>query len=579
MSIMDRKRPSFLLALVPIIFLVSILGLNVLWYGDGSSSGPNQIALLLSAGVAALIGLYLNFRWAEMKEGIIKSISSTLMAIIILLLIGALAGTWVLSGIVPAMVYYGLQILNPEIFLFASCVVSSIVSLATGSSWSTIATVGVALLGIGHAMDIHEGLTAGAIISGAYFGDKMSPLSDTTNLAPAMAGTDLFTHIRHMAWTTIPSIILTLIIFLIIGFSIDHSVTNSGMDNILRAIDNKFDISPFLFIVPAVVIFMIIRKVPAIPSLLVGTLLGGVAAIIFQPNIVEEAGAKTKLEIEIPDVHRYEIAWKDIEGNPIAHDVVGKIEDENNIPPGSYIMEVNAPDNITGYALIKVPRYGEIVDFSAPIKLQKAGIPLNSTAEIRFKRQNYAVSSYMAVLNAMTVKIDLSSENAALEKLIAGKGMEGMLSTIWLIICAMAFGGVMETVGLLQRITEAIISIAKSRGGLIGATAGTCVFFNATASDQYLAIVVPGRMYANTYRKRGLKPENLSRTLEDSGTVTSVLVPWNTCGATQSSQLSVETMVYAPFCFFNIISPIITVIYGIIGFKVPRIDEDKKPGE
>ncbi len=481
-----RKNPSFLLALFPILFLVGILATNIIYYGDDALGGPNQMALIISAAVAALVGVKIGFTWDEILEGVVKSITSALPAILILLMIGALAGTWMISGVVPSMIYYGLKALNPTIFLVAACIVSAIVSIATGSSWSTVATVGVALLGIGMALGIGEGMVAGAIISGAYFGDKMSPLSDTTNLAPAMAGTDLFTHIRYMAYTTFPTIIITLIIFLILGLNLDTSVSSQGMENMLTSIEDKFYISPILFLVPAVVIFLIIKKVDALPALLAGTLLGGVAAIIFQPDVIREV----------------------------------------------------------------------------------SGI-----------KQDYFKMSYMALMNSMTDKVSVVTENESVNELLSTKGMFGMMNTIWLIVCAMCFGGVMEACGLLETITKRIVSFAKSTGSLIATTAGTCLFFNATASDQYLAIVVPGKMFAKTYKERGLMPENLSRTLEDSGTVTSVLIPWNTCGATQASVLGVATGTYWMYCFFNLLSPVMTVLFGYLNIRIRKIpvDSNNKP--
>ena len=404
-------------------------------------------------------------------------------AMLILLAIGSLSGTWLLSGIVPSMIYYGLKILNPTIFLFAACVVCCIVSLATGSSWSTVATVGIALLGIGKAMDIHEGVIAGAIISGGYFGDKMSPLSDTTNLAPAMAGTDLFTHIKYMMYTTIPTLIITLIIFFVWGFTLDTTDTGTDSSAVLTAIESRFNLSPFLFIVPLLVIVMIVKKVPALPALLVGALLGGIAAIIFQPGLIQTVS------------------------------------------------------NIEG---------------------------------------NFLKASFIAVMNAMTTTINIQTADPMISELLTSKGMSGMLNTIWLILCAMIFGGVMESAGLLKIIAERIIRFAHSTGSLVASTAATCIFFNFTASDQYMAIAVPGRMYADTFRKRGLKPELLSRTLEDSGTVTSVLIPWNTCGATQANVLGVATRVYAPYCFFCIISQLMTVLQAYLNYKIRRLDVAEK---
>ena len=469
----------YFFALLPIVVLIGLLAYNVFLYGDNSLGGANQLALLFAAATAAIVGIKFGAKWRNILDGISKSISSTTPAIIILLLIGALAGTWLLSGIVPAMIYYGLQILSPEIFLFACCIICAIVSLATGSSWSTIATIGIALLGIGQALGLSTGMVGGAIISGAYFGDKMSPLSDTTNLAPAMVGTDLFTHIRYMMYTTIPSFTITLIIFLVIGFSYTTSEAQD-INVLLSAISNSFNISGWLFLVPVLVIALIIKKTPAIPALLAGTILGGIFAVIFQPEVV--------------------------------------------------MSITNA----------------ETLNFS---------------------------SAYMAVINAMGSDIAITTDNEMINNLLSTSGMAGMLNTIWLIICAMVFSGAMEAAGLLRRVAEPIIQYAESTGSLIATTVGTCVFFNITASDQYLSIVVPGRMFADTYKEKGLAPENLSRTLEDSGTVTSVLVPWNTCGATQSAVLGVATFAYLPFCFFNIISPLMTIAYGYFGIKIKKLKQ------
>ena len=474
----DKKTPYFF-ALLPIIVLIVLLAYNVFLYGDNSLGGANQLALLFAAATASFVGVKYGSSWKTILNGASKSISSTTPALIILLLIGSLAGTWLLSGIIPAMIYYGLQILNPKIFLFATAIITAIVSLATGSSWSTIATIGIALLGIGQALGIPIGLIGGAIISGAYFGDKMSPLSDTTNLAPAMVGTDLFTHIRYMMYTTIPSFTITLIIFLVIGFSYTTSEAQD-INVLLSAISNSFNISGWLFLVPVLVIALIIKKTPAIPALLAGTILGGIFAVIFQPEVV--------------------------------------------------MSITNA----------------ETLNFS---------------------------SAYMAVINAMGSDIAITTDNEMINNLLSTSGMAGMLNTIWLIICAMVFSGAMEAAGLLRRVAEPIIQYAESTGSLIATTVGTCVFFNITASDQYLSIVVPGRMFTDTYKEKGLAPENLSRTLEDSGTVTSVLVPWNTCGATQSAVLGVATFAYLPFCFFNIISPLMTIAYGYFGIKIKKLKQ------
>ena len=374
------------------------------------------------------------------------------------------------------MIYYGLKILNPEIFLLASCIICAIVSIASGSSWSTIATIGIALLGIGKSMGFSEGIIAGSIISGAYFGDKMSPLSDTTNLAAAVAETELFTHIKYMMYTTIPSFIITLIIFLFIGLNISVE-SSENINALLSTIENTFNINIYLFIVPIIVIVLIIKKTPAIPALLAGTLLALVCAFIFQPQIILE---------------------------------VSKMND------------------------------------------------------LSFK------SYYLAAINSMGSDINISSNNMLINDLLSTSGMKGMMNTIWLVVCAMSFGGAMEAGGLLNRISSPIIKYANSTGSLIATTSSTCIFFNLTTSDQYLSIVVPGRMFTESFKEKGLASENLSRTIEDSGTVTSVLIPWNTCGAAQSAVLGVATIAYLPFCFFNLISPLMTIIYGYLNLKIKK---------
>ena len=475
---MFKTKPvSLSIALLPILFLITLLSLNVYYYGDDALSGANQMTLLLSGAFCSFLAIIRGTPWHNIIEGIRNSISDTLPALLILLLIGALAGTWLISGIVPAMIYYGLQIVNPTYFLIAACIVSAIISLVTGSSWSTIATIGVALLGIGKAIGMSEAMVAGAIISGAYFGDKMSPLSDTTNLAPAMAGVDLFTHIRYMSYTTIPSICITLIIFLFLGLNFDTQTSADDISTIQNAINSKFNISIWLFTVPAIVIGLIIKKIPAIPALFIGTILGGIAAIIFQTEIITELG-------------------------------------------GSY---------------------------------------------------NYFQNSFTVLMDAMARDVNIVTENGMINELLSTGGMNGMLNTVWLILCAMCFGGSMEASGFLNKLSTSFMKMATNTASLVATTTGTCVFFNLTASDQYLSIIVPGKMFTETYKKNGLAPENLSRTLEDSGTVTSVLIPWNTCGATQASVLGVSTLTYLPFCFFNIISPFMTMMYAIIGIKIKTI--------
>jgi NhaC family Na+:H+ antiporter len=477
-----KREASLFEALMPILFLIALLTLNVLLFDD-TLAGPNQIALILAATFAGTIALRLGYRWESVRAKVVSTIGSAMPSILILLLIGSLAGTWMISGVVPAMIYYGLNIVNPQLFLVTAVLVGSIVSVATGSSWSTIATIGVALLGIGKALGMSEAVVAGAIISGAYFGDKMSPLSDTTNLAPAMAGTDLFTHIKYMAFTTTPTYVLTLLIFLVIGFRYDFGGAVINIEAVQSAIDGTFNTNPLLFLVPLILFAIIILKVQPIPALIAGTLLGGIFGIIFQPEIIK------------------------------------------------------AISGVTG---------------------------------------NYAKAAYISVMQSMFGDISLSTSDPKITELLSTSGMRGMLDTIWLIISAMVFGGIMESAGLLRRITQPIIKYAKSTGSLVASTVVTCIFFNTTASDQYLAIVVPGRMFRKSYEDKGLAPEILSRTLEDSGTVTSVLIPWNTCGATQSRVLGVDTWVYAPYAFFNIISPFMTIAVAYLNIKIRRIPVPEK---
>jgi len=472
------KSPTTFQALVPIIFLVILLSINVSIFGDDSLSGSIQIVLILSSAVASIIAFNLGFSWLDIQKGIIKSINSSLPSILILFLVGSLAGSWLLSGVVPAFIYYGIQILNAKIFLFAACVICIVVSMATGSSWTTSATIGIALIGIGRALDISDGLVAGAILSGAYFGDKMSPLSDTTNLAPAMAGSDLISHIKYLSLTTVPSIIISLIIFIVLGFNISDSIGINNAEVISSAIKEKFYISPVLFIVPLTVIILIYNKIKAVPALFVGVILGSVFALIFQSGLVVDVSNSET------------ISWKAL------------------------------------FSGTMISLYGSI---------------------------------------------SINTSNPLVTDLLSSSGMFGMLDTIWLVICAMIFGGVMEKAGFLKQITSIILNKIKSSGSLISSTAGTCIFFNLTASDQYLSIVVPGKMYASIYKEKGLAPENLSRTLEDGGTVTSVLVPWNTCGAYHASVLNVATLTYLPFCFFNLISPIMTILFAYLKIKIKRI--------
>uniref|UniRef100_UPI00404B3EEA Na+/H+ antiporter NhaC n=1 Tax=Gelidibacter sp. TaxID=2018083 RepID=UPI00404B3EEA len=475
--IVENKRLNIWEALIPVVALVGMLAYNVFVYGDDSLSGSNQFILLLGAAVAAMVGLRNKVNFSQMLDEVAENVKSTTGALLILLMVGALAGTWLISGIIPSMIYYGLQILNPTIFLAACVIICAIISIATGSSWTTSATIGIALIGIADVLDISLGMTAGAVISGAYFGDKMSPLSDTTNLAPAMAGGELFSHIKYMTLTTVPTLVVTLIVFIILGFTQDTSkIVDTSI--ILNDIESAFNVTGWLFIVPAVVIFLIVKKTSPLIALLIGTLLGGIFAIIFQPQVVIQLTEATSLTFE---------------------------------------------------------------------------------------------SAYKGVMNAITVESSVATENENLVKLFKAKGMSGMLGTIWLIICAMVFGGVMDAIGALSRISQALLSLATTTFGLFASTVASCLALNVTASDQYLAIVVPGKMFKKAYEDKGLAPENLSRTLEDSGTVTSVLVPWNTCGAYQSGVLGVPVMDYFFFAIFNWLSPFMTLIFAAFRIKIKQL--------
>ncbi|MGB5323022.1 Na+/H+ antiporter NhaC [Lutimonas sp.] len=476
-KIIRNKELNIYEALIPVLALIGMLAYNVFIYGDDALSGSNQFILLMGGAVAAIVGFFNKVTYKQMIEEVANNIKSTTGALLILLFVGALAGTWLISGVIPTMIFYGLKLLNPTIFLPATVVICAVISIATGSSWTTSATVGIALIGIGGALGIPLGMVAGAVLSGAYFGDKMSPLSDTTNLAPAMAGTDLFTHIRYMAYTTVPTILITLVVFIILGFTFETSGT-ADTDLILSSIEESFHINGWLFLVPLAVILLIIRKTQPLIALLIGTLLGGAFAIIFQPDIVMKiAGA-------------------------------------------------------------------EQLDFR---------------------------SAYQGIMNAITVDTAIETNNTELNDLFSSGGMYGMLGTIWLIICAMVFGGVMDAIGALSTISAALLKMAHTVFGLFASTVATCLALNVTASDQYLAIVVPGKMFKKAFEDKNLAPENLSRTLEDSGTVTSVLVPWNTCGAYQSGVLGVSVGEYFVYAIFNWLSPFMTLLFAGLHIKIKEL--------
>lgn len=537
-NIVENKELNFFEALIPVVILMGMLAYNIFFVEDQEWFGgyTNQIILLLGGLVAAVVGFYNKVSFGGMLKEIWENLRSVFVPIMILFLVGALAGTWLISGVIPAMVYYGLQVLSPEIFLPASVIIAAIISIATGSSWTTSATVGIALVGIGTALGINPGMIAGAVISGAYFGDKMSPLSDTTNLAPAMAGTDLFTHIKYMTYTTVPTILITLIVFGIISASIE-TTGSADISQILETIDTTFNITPWLFLVPVAVVALILLKTKPLIALGTGVILAAVFALIFQPDVIENVtGSKTKT-------------------------IVNSIFTDTNIPidDSAYVANLSPQD-------IEAIKKNEILE---PL-FADGGIEKNfSNTELQdvFSEANYDE-------NTLALKVDSLSGLLTIDKLkqlFGAGGMNGMLWTIYLIICAMVFGGIMDAIGALARITKALLSVATTVFGLFASTVISCLGLNAIASDQYLALVIPGKMFKKAYEDRGLAPENLSRTLEDSGTVTSVLVPWNTCGAYQSGVLGVDVSQYFMYAIFNWLSPFTTLFFAAFRIKIRQI--------
>lgn len=460
-----------LLAVLPLLILISLLALNVAIFGDDAISGANQIILMICAAITAGLAMMYGVTWKAIEHSMVNSIRVATPAILILFVVGALSGTWMISGIIPTMIYYGLLLLDPLFFLVSACVISALVAVFTGSSWTTSATIGIALISIGNVLGVSPAVVAGAILSGAYFGDKMSPLSDTTNLAAATTGTELFTHIRYMMITTLPSISIALLLFLGIGLLGDGERTMPDTSAIEAALRDALTISPWLLLVPLIVVLMIVKKVPALPAIFIGALLGGLFALVFQYRLVASLGS----------------------------------------------------GDFPAYSGLLLAAYGDTA---------------------------------------------IQTGHPVLDDLLTSAGMSGMLGTIWLIVSAMMFGGAMEGAGFLRRITEVLVNRARSAVGLVSATAGTCLFTNVSASDQYLSVVVPGRMFSSAFQNRGLAPQNLSRTLEDSGTVTSVLVPWNTCGAYHATVLGVATLSYAPFAFFCLLSPLMTIVVAALNYRV-----------
>ena len=459
----EKKEATLGISLIPVLVIMVALAYAIIVMG-----ADPHIPILIGAAVGALIAVYnLGFTWEEVEKGIIDSIGSVMQAILILAVIGMLIGTWIGGGIVPTLIYYGLQILSPTFFLITALLLCSVVSLATGSSWTTAGTVGVALIGIAQGLGISPALAAGCIVSGAYFGDKMSPLSDTTNLAPAMAGATLFDHIRHMMYTTGLSYGIAAIIYILLGLQYrGKAIDAAEIQGILTAIESIYVINPLFLLVPVVTIAAVAMKIPAIPGLLLGVLLGGVC-MLFQGS-----------------------------GDPAS------------------------------------------------------------------------------IVDAIHYGVGASSGHEMVDELLSGGGMDSMMWTISLIMCALTFGGVLESTGMMATIANKLLQFAKSTGSLILVTVLSCLFVNVLCADQYLGIALPGKMFKDVYAERGLAPRNLSRALEDSGTVTSALVPWNTCGATMASFLGVATFAYAPFAFFNVLSPIVSVIYGYTGFSIMTIEED-----
>ena len=474
----SKKIIPLQIAILPLIFLVVLLSFNlyanVFIYDADPLAGSSQFILILSGAFAAMIGNLYNVSYKDVINSISNSIKSVTPALIILLWVGALAGTWMISGIIPSMVYYGLKILDPNIFLPACIIICSIISVATGSSWTTSATVGIALVGIGKALEIPAGMVGGAVIAGAYFGDKLSPLSDTTNLAAAVSKVDLFKHIKYLTYTTIPSISITLIVFIILGINQSSSgVTDNSF--LINTIENTFNISLILFIVPIIVLIMIVKKTPPIKALTLGTLLGALFAVLFQPQIINE------------------------------------LSDSSN---------------------------------------------------------SSIIASYKVLIDTITSDVSITTESEILNELFSTGGMIGMLNTIFLVMATMIFGGSMDAIGAIKSISKALLNLADNIFKLFASTVASCLALNLTASDQYLSIVVSGKMFEKAFEDKGLAPENLSRTLEDSATVTSALIPWNSCGAYHSSVLGVSVGEYFIYAIFNWISPFMTLIYAALRIKI-----------
>lgn len=479
--------PSVLQAVTPVLVLIALLSFSVYLFGEDASYGPNQIALCVGAAVAALIGWRNGQSWEALESSIVSGIGVAIKPILILFSVGTLIGSWIMSGTVPTMIYYSLLILDPAIFYLATCVICALIAMSIGSSWTVAGTVGIALIGAAAGLGVSVEVTAGAIISGAYFGDKMSPLSETTNLAPAVAGTDLFTHIGHMVWTTLPSISIALALFALMGLSIDSSGSSDDLAITMGLLREHFSLNLIMLLPVVLLLVMANKRLPPIPTILTGALFGIVLAVIFQrPAII---ALSSSLSSTLPSAL-----------------------------PGD------------------VP--------------------------------NVFLALVRGVWHTLFDGFVLSSGNETLDDLMTRGGMSSMLNTVWLILCAMVFGAVMDHTGLLGRLVSFALSFVHSTGSLIFTTLLTCIGANIITSDQYIAVVLPGRMYRLEYIKRNLDLKNLSRSLEDAGTVTSPLVPWNTCGAYMAATLGVATFAYLPYCFFNLINPVVAALYGFLNIKI-----------
>lgn len=469
-----KKIPSPLVSLLPIALLAGMLFATISTFGSDALSGGSQISLLVTTSCCVLIGMvFYRIPWKDFELAITNNIAGVSTALLILLIIGALSGIWMVSGVVPTLIYYGMQIIHPDFFLASTCLICALVSVMTGSSWTTIATIGIALMGIGKAQGFHEGWIAGAIISGAYFGDKVSPLSDTTILASSVTDTPLFTHIRYMMITTVPSLLIAVILFTVMGLTHDGGSTAQEMNAFAATLEGKFNITPWLLLVPVVTGILIARKVPSVVTLAISTVLACVAALIFQPDLLREVAGE-------------------------------------------------------GGGLFK----GTMMTCYGSTSLQ--------------------------------------TNNPILTELVATRGMAGMMNTVWLILCAMCFGGAMTAGGMLGSITSVCVRFIKNRVSTVASTVFSGLFLNIATADQYISIILLGNMFGDIYKRQGYESRLLSRTTEDAVTVTSVLIPWNTCGLTQATILSVPTLTYLPFCFFNLISPLMSILVAATGYKIVK---------